>query len=131
VFQDSAQVNAVYGRDIAPTIVANHRAKLLLPGIADADTLRYVSTIVGDERDTQISTTDGRRGERSSTRSTGYRSLLPPNALRQMRPGQALLVYGTLPPAKLALRPWFQDRTLRGLAEATPEVTRPPRARRS
>lgn len=53
VFQDSAQINAVYGRDIAPTIVANHRAKLLLPGIADADTLRYVSTIVGEEPDTQ------------------------------------------------------------------------------
>lgn len=124
VFQDSAQINAVYGRDIAPTIVTNHRAKLLLPGIADADTLRYVSTIVGDEPDTQVSTTDGWRGERSSTKSTRYRSLLPPNALRQMRPGEALLVYGTLPPAKLTLRKWFKDRTLRDLAKGSSREAR-------
>ena len=28
VFQDMAQINAVYGRDHAPTIVSNHRAKV-------------------------------------------------------------------------------------------------------
>ena len=35
VFQDMAQINAVYGRDHAPTIVSNHRAKVVLSGIAD------------------------------------------------------------------------------------------------
>ena len=32
VFQDMAQINAVYGRDRAPTIVSNHRAKVILSG---------------------------------------------------------------------------------------------------
>ena len=48
---------------------------------------------------------------------TLYRNLAPPNALRQMRPGEGLLVYGHLPPAQLALRPWFNDRHLRRLVE--------------
>ena len=32
-----------------------------------------------------------------------------------MRPGHGLLVYGHLPPARIALRPWFKDRQLRAL----------------
>ena len=42
VFQDMAQINAVYGRDRAPTIVSNHRAKVILSGIADTQTIDYV-----------------------------------------------------------------------------------------
>ena len=45
VFQDMAQINAVYGRDRAPTIVSNHRAKVILSGIADPQTLEYLSLI--------------------------------------------------------------------------------------
>ena len=33
--------------------------------------------------------------------------------MREGKPGTALLVYGNLPPARLRLRPWFSDRTLR------------------
>ena len=43
VFQDMAQIYAVYGRDRAPTIVSNHRAKVILSGIADPQTLEYVA----------------------------------------------------------------------------------------
>ena len=49
VFQDMAQINAVYGRDRAPTIVSNHRAKVILSGIADPQTLDYVGRLLGDE----------------------------------------------------------------------------------
>ena len=49
VFQDMAQINAVYGRDRAPTIVSNHRAKVILSGIADPQTLDYVARLLGDE----------------------------------------------------------------------------------
>jgi type IV secretion system protein VirD4 len=49
VFQDIAQINAVYGRDRAPTIVSNHRAKVILSGIADPPTLEYLARLLGDE----------------------------------------------------------------------------------
>jgi type IV secretion system protein VirD4 len=115
VFQDMAQINAVYGRDRAPTIVSNHRAKVILSGIADAQTLDYVGRLLGDEEVRQVSSTSGAEGRRSKTESTGYRSIAPANVLREMEPGSGLLVYGHLAPARIALRPWFRDPRLRRL----------------
>jgi type IV secretory pathway TraG/TraD family ATPase VirD4 len=117
VFQDMAQINAVYGRDRAPTIVSNHRAKIILSGIADAQTLDYVGRLLGDEEIRQKSSTSGDQGRRSTTESVAYRTLAPSNTLREMRPGQGVLVYGHLAPARIRLRPWFKDRRLRGLAQ--------------
>ena len=116
VFQDLAQIHAVYGRDHAPTIVSNHRAKVILSGIADPQTLVYVAGLLGDEEIRQLSSTSGTEGQRSTTESVAYRSLAPANLLREMRPGQGVLVYGHLPPSKIALRPWFKDRRLREAA---------------
>ena len=117
VFQDVAQIQETYGQGPARTIVSNHRARVLLPGIADAETLDYVTRVLGDEPLSQQSTTRGARGDRSLTESVHYRNLVTPSALRQMKTGEALLLYGSLPPARLTLRPWFRDRGLRRLAE--------------
>ena len=106
VWQDLAQVRSRYGPRAA-TVLNNHRAKLFLPGIADPDTLDYVSRLVGDEETTQPSVTRDAKGGRSTTSATGLRRLLPPEELRCLRRGRAVLVYGTLPPARLELRPWW------------------------
>ena len=116
VFQDVAQIQETYGQGPARTIVSNHRARVLLPGIADAETLDYVTRVLGDEPLSQQSTTRGARGDRSLTESVHYRNLVTPSALRQMKTGEALLLYGSLPPAKLTLRPWFKDKLLSGIA---------------
>lgn len=118
VFQDLAQVSAAYGRDKAPTIVSNHRAKVILTGISDSATLDYVGRLLGDEEVRLVSSTSGHEGQRSSTESTAYRSLAPANVLRQMRPGEGVLVYGHLSPARLTLRPWYEDKALSRLAQA-------------
>ena len=106
VWQDLAQVRSRYGPR-APTVLNNHRAKLFLPGIADPDTLDYASRLVGDEEASQPSVTRDAKGGRSTTSSPGTRRLLPPEELRCLRRGQAVLVYGTLPPARIELRPWW------------------------
>ncbi len=108
VWQDLAQVRARYGAK-APTVMNNHRAKLFLPGIADPDTLEYASRLVGDQEVTTPSVTRDAQGGRSTTSTTGPRRLLPPEELRCLRRGEAVLVYGTLPPARLRLRPWWDD----------------------
>ena len=105
VWQDLAQVRARYGAR-APTVLNNHRAKLFLPGIADPDTLDYASHLIGDEEVTLPSITRDQRGSHSTTSSRTARRLLPPSELRCLQRGQAVLVYGTLPPARLRLRPW-------------------------
>lgn len=120
VFQDMAQINAVYGHDRAPTIVSNHRAKVFLSGIADPPTLGYVARLLGDEEVRRLSTTLEAGGRRSTTESIAYRDLVPENLLREMPPGEGILVYGHLPPTRIALRPWFQERHLRRLARRRP-----------
>jgi type IV secretion system protein VirD4 len=106
VWQDLAQVRGRYGAR-APTVLNNHRAKLFLPGIADPDTLEYASRLIGDEEVALPSETRDRTGGRSTTSTTGPRRLLPPEELRCLSRGRGVLVYGTLPPARLQLRPWW------------------------
>lgn len=109
VWQDLAQVRGRYGAR-APTVLNNHRAKLFLPGIADPDTLEYASRLVGDAEVTQPSVTRDPSGRRSTTTAAGPRRLLPPEDLRCLRRGSAVLVYGSLPPTQLRLRPWWAQR---------------------
>jgi type IV secretion system protein VirD4 len=106
VWQDLAQVRGRYGARAA-TVLNNHRAKLFLPGIADPDTLEYASRLIGDEEVSHPSVTRDPAGRRSTTSTTGPRRLLPPEELRCLPRGRAVLVYGTLPPARLQLRPWW------------------------
>jgi type IV secretion system protein VirD4 len=105
VWQDLAQVRARYGAR-APTVLNNHRAKLFLPGIADPDTLDYASHLIGDEEVTMPSITRDQRGGHSTTSTRTPRRLLSPSDLRCLPRGDAVLVYGTLPPARVRLRPW-------------------------
>jgi type IV secretion system protein VirD4 len=115
VFQDLAQIRLRYGH-AAGTVVNNHRAKLLLPAISDLDTLDLASRLVGDEEvDRDSHTTDG-TGRRSATTATHWRRLLPPELANRLRDGEAVLLYGNLPPARLRLRPWYRNRRLRRLA---------------
>jgi type IV secretion system protein VirD4 len=116
VWQDLAQVKGRYGAR-APTVLNNHRAKLFLPGIADPDTLDYASRLIGDEEVSHPSVTRDPTGGRSTTSTTGPRRLLPPEDLRCLPRGRAILVYGTLPPAKLHLRPWWATRGSRPFKE--------------
>jgi type IV secretory pathway TraG/TraD family ATPase VirD4 len=114
IFHDLAQARSRYGRQ-AETAVNSHRARMLLPGVADLDTLRYFSGLAGDEeaRDTTRTIGSG-----TGTRTVGVRRrpLVAPEALRQLPAGRALLLYGRLPPVEVRLRMWFEDRRLRRLA---------------
>lgn len=116
VFQDMAQVSSRYGRQ-APTIVNNHRAKVFGTGISDPDTLSYVSRVLGAGEFEQRSRSTGEKGRRSETEGDTYRDLAPANLVRERDPGTGLLIYGHLPPAKIRLRPWYEDRELRRLRD--------------
>lgn len=108
VWQDLAQIRARYG-ERAATVVNNHRAKLFLPGIADPGTLDFASHLAGDQELATPSFTRGARGERTVTTSPQVRRLLPPDTLRRLPSGSAVLLYGALPPVRVRLRQWFSD----------------------
>jgi type IV secretion system protein VirD4 len=117
IFHDLAQARTRYGQQ-AETVVNSHRARMLLPGVADLETLRYFAGLAGEAETPELTRTTGTGG---TTRSTGRRRrpLVAPEALRQLPDGRALLLYGRVPPAEIRLRMWFADRRLRRLARAT------------
>ena len=116
IFHDLAQARSRYGGQ-AETVVNSHRARMLLPGVADLDTLRYFAGLVGDQDARETSRTTGVGGS-SQTSGRRRQPLVAPEALRQLDEGHALLLYGRVPPAVVRLRLWFADRRLRKLAAA-------------
>ncbi len=117
IFHDLAQARSRYGQQ-AETVVNSHRARMLLPGVADLETLRYFAGLVGEEEARDLTRTTGAGGTSRST-ARRRRPLVAPEALRQLPERHALLLYGRLPPAEIRLRTWFDDRHLRRLAGAS------------
>ena len=108
IFHDVAQARTRY-RDQAHTVINSHRAWMLLPGVADLETLRYFSDLLGEEQVTDRA----RNGESSQIRR---QPLAAAEELRRLREHETVLVYGRLAPTKLRLRLYFRDRRLGALA---------------
>ena len=74
-------------------MINSHRARMLLPGVADLDTLRYFSGLVGEEERRELTRTSGRGG---ATHSYGHRRtpLISPEALGPA-PGGACAAAGS------------------------------------
>jgi type IV secretion system protein VirD4 len=113
IFHDLAQARSRYGRQ-AETVVNSHRARMLLPGVADLDTLQYFSGLAGDTEVGDRSYTTG-AGGRTRSYARRNRPLAAAEALRRLPDGHALLLYGRLSPVRVRLRLWFADRRLRAL----------------
>jgi type IV secretion system protein VirD4 len=117
IWQSKAQIDAAYGR-LADSVITNHGTKVIFSGVSDPATLDYAARLLGDEeilrRSTSLDLAGSRRSVSDSVHST---RLVPAHVLRQVRPGEALLIHGTLPPAHLHARPYYRERHLRVLAK--------------
>jgi type IV secretion system protein VirD4 len=111
IFHDMAQLKRVYGGRAA-TAVNNHRAKLIGNGMADPETVTFVSQLTGAAKFEQRSRNTGEQGRHSHTEGETFRDLAPANVVREQDPGSALLLYHNLPAAKIDLRLWFEDAKL-------------------
>ncbi len=123
VWQDLAQMQARYGPRAA-TVINNHRAKVFLPGIADPGTLDHASRLIGDQEVMVPTVGWDAEGRRTSSTSPTRRPLFPPESVRRMPAGTGLLVYGSLPPARLALRSWWDDPSLTVRARTATDCAR-------
>ncbi|MGE4428374.1 MAG: type IV secretory system conjugative DNA transfer family protein, partial [Solirubrobacteraceae bacterium] len=114
--QTMSQLVERWGQAEAETIIAGHPSRIFGSGLSDPTSLSYLRTALGDE---EIQTTShrGGLGQVNRTHATTFRPLVDGPTARQNDRTNAILVYGTLPPARLRLRPWFQDRRLRRLVE--------------
>jgi type IV secretion system protein VirD4 len=121
VLQNMTQASERWGAERAETIVANHRARVFCSGIGDRATLEHLRHTLGEEQVARVSRQHaGLIGAASVTVSQEHQPLAPPNRVRQAAADRALLVYGNLPPAWLAMRPWYRDFRLRATAAGLP-----------
>jgi type IV secretion system protein VirD4 len=119
IWQSKAQLDAAYGR-LADSVLTNHLTKIVFSGCSDASTLDYVSRLLGDEEVTRRSWSadvGGGTGRRSVSEAVAREALSPYHLLRQVRPGEAVLIHGTLPPAHLEARRWWEVPHLKQLAD--------------
>jgi len=112
VWHDQAQLVHRYG-DRAATILNGHRAKVFLSGLADVGALELGSKLIGDQAVTETNYATDTQGRVSAAQATSYRPLVPLEELRRLRPGEGIVIYGHLRPARIQVRPHFTPREQR------------------
>lgn len=112
-WQNLAQIDYRYD-SLADAVLSGHRTKCFFAGVDDLTTVKYLTTMLGHEDVTRRgwsqdvpSMWSGRQGRRSISESIQREEFAPAHTLRQMIPGEAVLLHGTLPPIHMsALRYW-------------------------
>ncbi len=116
---------------LADAVLSGHRTKCFFAGVDDLATTRYVSTLLGNEHVSRrgwshdIPSIWGNQssGRRSVSESQQREEFAPANALRQMFPGEAVLLHGTLPPIHLDAIRWWDEPKLKHLFPGRPDAT--------
>ncbi len=122
IWQSKSQIDAAYGQ-LTDSVITNHGTKVIFSGISDPATMRYAASLLGEEQVPRRSESiDVGGGRRSVSESAQLTHLVPLHALRQIPPGDALLLHGTLPPAHLHARPYYRERRLRQRAAPPTDV---------
>lgn len=116
-WQSLAQMQHRY-TTLADAVLSGHRTKCFFAGIDDLATTKYLSSLLGSEHTTRHSTSrdiptlfGNGVGRRSVSETLQREEFAPANAVREMFPGEAVLLHGTLPPIHLdAIRWWNEPR---------------------
>ena len=121
-WQNLSQVQHRYNT-LADAVLSGHRTKCFFAGVDDLSTVRYLSSLLGHEYVTRWNSSRDipslfggeRQGRRSVSQSIQREEFAPANALRQMYPGEAVLLHGTLPPIHLDAVRWWNEKQLADL----------------
>jgi hypothetical protein len=81
-------------------------AKIVLGGASGSRDLLDLSTLIGDRDETTDSVTIGERGLRSNQRSTRRVPIMPPDVIRTLPYGTALVLLRSAPPIVTRMREW-------------------------
>lgn len=128
-WQSLSQIQHRY-TTLADAVLSGHRSKCFFAGMDDLATVRYLTGMLGHEYVTRWTTSrdvpqllaGGNHPHRMSvTEATQRDEFAPANALRQMYPGQAVLLHGTLPPIHVEGVRWWEEPQLRGLVKLDTE----------
>lgn len=128
IWQSIAQITSTYSTR-SGIVLTNHLSKLFYSGLSDEDSVAYVGRVLGDEEigTRQFGVDLGASGRQNLSEMTSRVGLVQPHCLRQMVPGDALLVHASLPPAHIRTRAYYRERGLRARVALEPkDITRFP-----
>ncbi|SFI30540.1 MULTISPECIES: type IV secretory system conjugative DNA transfer family protein [Microbacterium] len=106
VLQSLAQARQRWGDNAATAIWDASIAKIVLGGASGSRDLQDIAILIGDRDETTDSITIGERGMRSNQRSTRRVPIMPPDVIRTMPYGTALLLLRSAPPIVTRMREW-------------------------
>lgn len=106
VLQSMAQAREHWGENAATAIWDASIAKIVLGGASGSRDLQELSTLIGDRDETTDSVTIGERGLRSNQRSTRRVPIMPPDIIRTLPYGTALVLLRSAPPIVIRMREW-------------------------
>ena len=124
VLQSLSQARDKWGDHSAGAIWDASIVKIILGGTSSARDLEDLSALIGERDERTDTTTVGDHGSRSLQRSTRRVSILPPEAIRTLPFGTALLLLRSAPPLVTDLRRWTERADADDIAAKRAEVER-------
>lgn len=105
--QSITQLQQIYGLDNSKTILNNLKTKIVLAGVSDVDTLRYISTLCGvEEITTKNVSYSGEKQSQSYSKSK--KNIFEDGELRTIEDGTGILIIGNKMPVIDHIVPYYK-----------------------
>lgn len=108
VLQSLAQAREKWSENAAGAIWDASIVKIILGGASNSKDLHDLTTLIGERDEVTDSTTVGDHGSRTAQRSIRRVPIMPPDAIRTLPFGTALVLLRSAPPIAARLRTWTQ-----------------------
>ncbi|MFK4763022.1 type IV secretory system conjugative DNA transfer family protein [Microbacterium sp. ZW T5_45] len=108
VLQSLAQAREKLSENAAGAIWDASIVKIILGGASNSKDLHDLTTLIGERDEVTDSTTIGDHGSRTAQRSIRRVPIMPPDAIRTLPFGTALVLLRSAPPIVTRLRAWTQ-----------------------
>ncbi|MCK3771052.1 type IV secretory system conjugative DNA transfer family protein [Microbacterium aerolatum] len=122
VLQSLAQAREKWSENAAGAIWDASIVKIILGGASNSKDLHDLTTLIGERDEVTDSTTVGDHGSRTAQRSIRRVPIMPPDAIRTLPFGTALVLLRSAPPIVTRLRTWTQRPDAARLREDRTEV---------
>ncbi|MBO1902824.1 TraM recognition domain-containing protein [Leucobacter weissii] len=106
VLQSLAQAREKWSENAAGAIWDASIVKIILGGASNSKDLHDLTTLIGERDEVTDSTTVGDHGSRSAQRSIRRVPIMPPDAIRTLPFGTALVLLRAAPPIVTRMRTW-------------------------
>lgn len=90
-FQSLSQLIGLYGRNNAMSIVNNLKTKIVLPGLSDIESLKYISELCG-EAEFDVSSSSQNAVGKATNNSTIHKNLFNNDEIRRLKTDEVLII---------------------------------------